>query len=87
MSDLEYVSWRESLVDIAAIEADIRCPEPVGPDVTLTDVWKWERRWNAVFHRAMERLMNDPFLVARFAPTREARRASVDGKRASAATR
>jgi hypothetical protein len=53
LSAAEYVNWRESLVPIAAAEADARSPNDAV-------------RWDAVFHRAMERLINCPFMRARF---------------------
>jgi hypothetical protein len=59
-----YVSWRESLVPIAEAVVDARYPEPV--EATMEQRWKWERKWDAAFHREMERLVNDPFMKARF---------------------
>lgn len=62
--DVGYVRRREAMVGIAEAEADVRCPPP--PDDAPLDARdKWARRWNAEFHRAVDRLMNDPFVQAR----------------------
>lgn len=62
--DCAYVSFRESLVPIAEAEADARYPKR--DDMTMEQGWMRSRKWDAAFHRAMERLINDPFLKARF---------------------
>lgn len=58
--DCDYVIWRNLLVPLAAAEADARYPEPV--DMTLEDRWRWERKWDSAYHRAMDRLARDPFM-------------------------
>lgn len=62
--DCAYVTFRESLVPIAEAEADARYPEK--PNLTMEQGWMRSRKWDAAFHRAMERLINDPFLKLRF---------------------
>lgn len=61
--DCAYVTWRESLVPIAEAEADARYPKRDG--LTMEQGWMRSRKWDATFHRSMERLINDPFMKAR----------------------
>lgn len=68
--DCAYVTWREMLVPIAEAEADERYPKR--ENLTMEQGWARSRKWDACFHRAMERLIHDPFMTARLDAVRAA---------------
>lgn len=71
--DCAYVAWRESLVPLAEEVADRLCPKPNGLESLKSELAlerdptgsAWAAKWNASFHRAMDRLTQDPFQLAR----------------------
>ncbi len=63
LHDCAWVDFRESLIPVAEAAADARHPDP-GPDATRGERHGWSLRWDAAFHREMERLARDPFRAA-----------------------
>lgn len=62
--DCSYVESRSMIAQIAEHAADARWGDaPAGIAARAA----WARRWDAEFHRVMERLMHDPFMKARLA--------------------
>lgn len=59
--DCAYVNWRNSLIPVAEALADAQAgEEPPGQRERVA----WSKRWDAAFHRAMQRFTTDPFSVA-----------------------
>ena len=62
--DCAYVEWRQRIAQSAEHAADARWgAAPAGVEAQAA----WRRRWDAEYHRAIERLMHDPFVQARLA--------------------
>lgn len=53
---------RRALVPIAQATADAKCPKPTDK-TSVRDMRLWSLKWDATFHREMERLVSDPFAL------------------------